>query len=383
MLKDDQKKICVGITGQAGFIGSILFNTINHEKSIFQAIPFEDNYFQDPVRLQEWVFKCDTIVHLAALNRHDNPEFLFETNVQLVKLLISAIEKTKSKAHIIFSSSSQEERDNAYGRSKKEGRSLFEQWSRKSNTCFTGMVIPNVFGPFGLPYYNSVVATFSHQLTHNEQPKIDTDSNLKLIYSGDLVEEILKIIKERRNIPYYFVPYSYEKTVSEILEILLRFKSDYLNKSVFPKLESYFEIDLFNTFRSYIDISSHFPRKFIKLTDNRGSFVETLRLLGGGQVSFSSTNPGITRGNHYHTRKIERFAVIKGRARIELRRIGTSDVITFILSGDEPGYVDIPIWYTHNLTNIGTDDLFTIFWVNEFFDEKNPDTYFENVIISN
>ena len=128
-----------------------------------------------------------------------------------------------------------------------------------------------------------------------------------------------------------------------------------------------------------MDIANHFPVKFVEHTDLRGSFFEVIRLGIGGQVSFSTTVPGITRGNHYHTRKIERFAVIKGKALIQLRRIGTDEVLDFYLNGEEPSYVDMPIWYTHNIKNIGEEVLYTNFWINEFYDNKDPDTYFENV----
>ena len=128
-----------------------------------------------------------------------------------------------------------------------------------------------------------------------------------------------------------------------------------------------------------MDIENHFPVKLKQSTDERGSFVETIKLNSGGQVSFSTTKPGITRGNHFHTRKAERFAVIKGKARIQLRRIGTDKVLNFELDGNEPSYVDMPVWYTHNITNVGDDDLYTIFWINEFFDPDDPDTFFEKV----
>jgi UDP-2-acetamido-2,6-beta-L-arabino-hexul-4-ose reductase len=128
-----------------------------------------------------------------------------------------------------------------------------------------------------------------------------------------------------------------------------------------------------------MDIGNHYPVKLKKNTDQRGSFVETIKSVPGGQVSFSTTKSGITRGNHYHTRKIERFAVIHGQARIQLRRIGTTEVLNFDLSGDEPSYVDMPVWFTHNITNTGTDELLTIFWINEFFDAADPDTFFESV----
>jgi len=128
-----------------------------------------------------------------------------------------------------------------------------------------------------------------------------------------------------------------------------------------------------------MDIENHYPVKLKKNTDDRGTFVETIKSGLGGQVSFSTTKPGITRGNHFHTRKIERFAVIKGKAQIQLRRIGTDKVMNFELDGNEPSYVDMPIWYTHNITNVGNEELYTIFWINEFFDPNDPDTFFENV----
>lgn len=139
------------------------------------------------------------------------------------------------------------------------------------------------------------------------------------------------------------------------------------------------DVALFNTYRSYIDLESIFPRKLKLNSDERGTFVETIRLGVGGQVSFSTTFPGITRGNHFHTRKIERFTVISGKALIKLRQIGTNRVFSFELNGEDPAYVDMPVWYTHNIKNIGSTELLTQFWINEWYDESNPDTFFENV----
>ncbi|WP_449437262.1 polysaccharide biosynthesis C-terminal domain-containing protein [Pedobacter steynii] len=313
------------------------------------------------------------------MNRHNDPQVLYDTNLNLVKRLISALKVTNSKAHVLFSSSSQEERDNLYGKSKKEGRELFIDWARNYGGTFTGLVIPNVFGPFGNPYYNSFIATFSHQLSHNEQPKIEVDSEVKLIYVGDLVKSIINEIRSKIGNDLYVIPHTDEQKVSHILELLESYKSLYLASGAIPNLRSAFELNLFNTFRSYINIGEHFPIKFTKHSDPRGAFVEVIRLNVGGQVSFSTTVPGVTRGNHYHTRKIERFSVIKGKALIQLRQIDTDQVLDFYLSGDEPAYVDMPIWYTHNIKNIGDDELYTIFWINEFFDPNDPDTYFENV----
>lgn len=379
MYQEKGKMIKIGITGQAGFIGTHLFNFFGVKKDEVVRIPFEDKFFEDNFKLEEFVRQCDVIIHLAALNRHNDPQTIYDTNILLVKKLLKALDSTGSKPHILFSSSTQEERDNMFGKSKREGRVLLANWAKENNAKFTGLVIPNVFGPFGNPYYNSVVATFSHQLTHNEEPKIEVDAQLKLIYIGDLVELIWKTIKDKDYREEYKIPHTSEKKVTEILELIKIYKTSYMDKGVFPVLINRFEVNLFNTFRCYMDIQNHYPVKLTMNTDNRGTFVETIKTGLGGQVSFSTTKPGITRGNHFHTRKIERFAVIKGKARIQLRRIGTEKVLNFYLDGNEPSYVDMPVWYTHNITNVGNEDLYTIFWINEFFDPDDPDTFFEKV----
>ncbi|HZK07432.1 MAG TPA: NAD-dependent epimerase/dehydratase family protein [Bacteroidales bacterium] len=387
--------IKVGITGQAGFVGTHLYNTLGLSPEKFERIPFEDDFFKDVTRLEKFVSQCDAIVHLAAMNRHNDPQVIYETNIGLVKQLIAACESTQSTPHILFSSSTQEERDNLYGKSKKEGRQLFEQWADKNNAQFTGFVIPNVFGPFGNPYYNSVVATFCHQLTHNETPKIDVDGEIKLIYVSELVVHFINNIKlhsvaqsktQRNTVQNSAklcetikIPHTATIKVSALLATLTTFKDDYFTKGMIPNLDTPFDRNLWNTFLCYIDHESFFPYHLKLNTDDRGSFVETVKLNSGGQISFSTTLPGITRGNHFHTRKAERFAVIKGNAKIELRRIGTDEVLSFELDGDKPSFVDMPIWYTHNITNIGNEELYTIFWINEHYDADDSDTYFEKV----
>lgn len=377
----------IGITGQAGFVGTHLFNTLGLYPEKYLRIPFEDSFFSDKEKLNGFVRSCDIIVHLAAMNRHNDPEVIYRTNISLVTQIIEACKSTNSKPNILFSSSIQEERDNLYGKSKKEGRRLFEQWARENDSKFIGLIIPNVFGPFGNPYYNSVVATFCHQLTHDENPKIDIDGEMKLIYVGDLVGFIIKEIqyksnentKTKSNCETILVPHSIVIKVSELLEKIISFKENYLINGTIPDLDNPFDRNLFNTFLCHIDHSKFFPF-FLKLnTDNRGSFVETIKLHSGGQVSFSTTVQGITRGNHFHTRKAERFVVIKGKARIELRRIGTDKVFSFELDGEQPSFVDMPVWHIHNITNIGEEELYTIFWINEHFNAEDPDTYFEKV----
>lgn len=376
--------IKIGITGQAGFVGTHLYNTLGLFPEAFERIPFEDNFFEQDNLLRAFVKQCDVIVHLAAMNRHPDVQVIYETNLRLVRQLIAAMEAEQVTPHVLFSSSTQEERDNEYGRSKREGRELLAQWAARNQASFTGMVVPNVFGPFGLPNYNSFIATFCYKLTHGETPQIVQDSTVRLIYVGSLCRHIIEKIRmvNQSNevmIERHEIPYDFERSVSGILSLLEQFKIQYFDQGYIPELQDLNDINLFNTFRCYMDQDTRFPVKLTRHSDPRGVFVETIRLGIGGQISFSTTVPGITRGNHYHTRKIERFTVIKGKARIQLRRIGTSKVLDFYLDGKEPAYVDMPVWYTHNITNIGDEELYTQFWINEWYDPKDGDTYFEKI----
>jgi len=377
--------IRVGITGQSGFVGTHLFNTFGLYPDRFLRIPFKDAFFENKLDLQDFVLSCDVIIHLAALNRHNDNNVILNTNVALVEQIIQACKASNSSPHILFSSSTQEEKDNIYGQSKKKGRELFENWALSTGALFTGLIIPNVFGPFGNPYYNSVVATFCYQLSRNETPKIEIDGDLKLIYVADLISCIIKKIEDASliigsaKIERYEVPYNLTIKVSSLLNKLTLFKNQYFENGTFPDLSNSFDRNLFNTFLSYVDHNSFFSFPLKKYIDDRGSFVEVVKSNSGGQVSFSTTLPGITRGNHFHTRKAERFAVIKGKARIEFRRIGTEEKFIFELDGRRPSFVDMPVWFTHNITNIGDDEVYTIFWINEIFDSTDPDTFFELV----
>ncbi len=369
----------IGITGQEGFVGKHLYNTLGLFPEEFERIPFKKDFFTDEVLMNQFVAQCDVVVHLAAMNRHEDPQVIYDTNINLVRQLIHSLETTQSKAHVLFSSSTQEEKDNLYGKSKKEGRQLIIDWAKRAGGNFTGMIIPNVFGPFGLPNYNSFIATFCYKLTHNETPVVLVDSNVQLIYVTELVNSILTQIRAQQGNPEWYIPHTSESKVTEILALLQTYKDQYLEKGIIPALKSVFETNLFNTFRCAMDVAHHFPVKFTQNIDSRGAFVEIIRLNVGGQVSFSTTVPNITRGNHFHTRKIERFAVIKGKALIQLRQIGTENVLNFELDGSEPAYVDMPVWFTHNIKNIGEEELYTLFWINECYDPNDPDTYFENV----
>ena len=361
----------LGITGQEGFIGTHLYNFLKIHSDI-NIIPFENNYFSDGRKLSEFVKNCDIIVHLAGKNRDENENEIYNSNIQLVKKLIKSFENNSVSPHVVFASSTQESNKSAYGKSKLKARELLENWARINNSVLTSLVIPNVFGPFCKPFYNSFISTFCYQFTHDEEPKIIIDTKKKLIYIDNLVKVIFEILHSKNSgVSVIKIPFDVEKNVSEIFLLLNEFYKKYYLNHIIPDITMPFELALFNTFRSYIEIDNYFPINLVKHQDNRGSFSEIFKSFSGSQISFSTTKPGITRGNHFHTRKIERFVIIKGDALLKLRRIGKEK--------EFPAFIDIPIWYTHNIQNIGSKEMVTIFCINEFYNPNDPDTFIEKV----
>jgi UDP-2-acetamido-2,6-beta-L-arabino-hexul-4-ose reductase len=370
--------IKVGVTGSNGFIGWHICSTLQLDAIKFELIEFDRNWFNESNYLDVFVSKCDIIIHLAGFNRHSEETLIYNTNIFLAKSLIESFTRTGFKGQVIFSSSIQEERNNTFGNSKKVARELFANWAKITGAKFHGVIIPNVYGAFGLPFYNSVISTFCHQLVNNESPKIENDVKLNLIYINDLVEDIIALFNTVSN-DKLIIKHTDTIMVSEILKILINFKYKYFTNGQIPSFNNQLEINLFNTIRSYLDLKNHYPVKYKNNIDERGNFVEIIRLETGGQISYSTSKKGVVRGNHFHKRKIERFSVIKGKAQIQLRKIGSTEIFNYYLSGDEPAYVDMPIWYTHNIKNIGDEELYTMFWINEFYDTNDPDTYFVKV----
>ena len=360
-----------------GFVGSHLRDCLKTKEDI-ELLPFEDSYYERPEKFIDFAKQADVIVHLAGVNR-DEPEVVYQKNVELMEKLLEYINASGNKPYILFSSSTQIERDNEYGKAKKKAMELLEKWSRDNNTPAISMVLPNVFGDSGRPFYNSVVATFCYQVTHGEEPTILKDGQMTMIYINDLTSGIYNLINnppEKYNINY--VQARAELKVTQLLALLNKFKDFYYNRGMVPEIKTDLERDLYNTFITYMD-NADWQRNLKLNTDQRGSFVEVFKLEKGGQVAFSTTKPGITRGNHYHIRKSEKFCVVSGHASIKLRRVGTDKIIEYKVSGEQPAWIEMPIYYTHNITNIGDTELVTLFWINEHFNPDDPDTYYEEV----
>lgn len=366
-------RIRIGITGSSGFLGWHLRCRL-HGVNDIEVTHANEDAFADKSKLIDFVSKCQVIVHLAGMNRGDEEE-LFKTNISLSTKLIDACVAAGKSPHIIFASSIHISRDTAYGRSKRISSEMFRDWERRSGGRFTDLILPNVFGEHGRPFYNSVVASFCYQLADGQKPAVIEDKVIELIHAQTVARIIREAAEDR--LADTIQPTGSSISVSELLDKLNGF-ADLYRRAIVPRLDDDFDVDLFNTYRSFL-YPKNFPVVLDLHQDLRGSLFEAVKTLHGGQCFFSTTRPGITRGNHYHIRKFERFLVVKGDAVIRLRRLLVEDVVEFAVSGENPCFIDIPTLHTHNITNVGDGDLMTLFWTNELFDPGQPDTLPENV----
>ena len=309
------------------------------------------------------------VIHLAGMNRGDDAE-VARTNIDLTQQLIAALEQVGSRAHVMFSSSTHIERDTPYGASKRQAAELLSVWAARSGGTFSNVILPGVFGEGGRPYYNSVVSTFCHQLASGETPTPHADSPIEQIHAQEVARLFERLMRERHGGDLR-VP-GHAMTVYGLLDTLQQMRALY-DQHIIPDLREDIRRDLFNTYRSYL-YPQRYPVPLTLHSDARGSLFEAIKSPNGGQSFLSTTHPGITRGNHYHTRKVERFLVVGGQADICLRHVLGQEVQRFRVSGEQPSYVDIPTLHTHNITNTGSGELMTLFWTHELFDPAAPDT---------
>jgi UDP-2-acetamido-2,6-beta-L-arabino-hexul-4-ose reductase len=280
---------------------------------------------------------------------------------------------------VLFASSTQRNHSTPYGRSKKHGEELLREWARGTGNRLTVLEIPNVYGPGCRPNYNSVVATFCHQLARGQQPVIADDRQIELAWVHDVVDSIAEIAGEPANgIRDVRLPGTACLTVSELLNKLQSIRDSYFRENVVPDLSDPLNARLYATFLSYVELHDHRHRPQVH-SDARGQLCEILRLSCGGQIFFSTTKPGVIRGNHFHSRKVERFCVLRGEAVIRIRPVGSDHVRAFHVSGNAPEFISIPPMHTHQIENVGNDELLTMFWCNEIFEPADPDTYYDQV----
>ena len=363
----------IGVTGSAGFVGGHLVNYLRHVRQV-EVATYDVPDFADEAALVAFANEVDVVVHLAAVNRDEDERRLHDTNVRLVERLVAGCAQAVAPPAIVFSSSTHIDRDTLYARSKRRGMELLEAYAKTSGTRAVNLVIPNVFGPFAQPKYNSVVATFCHRIARGEAVEIHQDAQLDLIYVNELVGDITGAALGEVSGRVDVAP-RHRLGVAALARRLSDMHAGFSESGTVPDLYEATTRALFNTYYCYW-YAAHGQRAFVKHTDPRGSFIEVARTLGRGQFSYSTTVPGVTRGNHFHTRKAERFAVIAGRARISVRRVGQEEARHFDLDGEQPGYVDMPVWHTHNITNTGEDTLVCLFWISEPYDPTDADTFF-------
>jgi len=352
------------------------------EKDV-EVIPADIPEFSTAEALQEFVGKCDAIVHLAGMNRGTDEE-VYAANVGLAEQLAAACRALDVRPHILFSNSTHSLGDTRYGASKRDAAAVLAAWAGAEGGRFTDMVLPHVFGEHGKPFYNSVVHTFCHQVAAQENPEITGDGDLELLHASGVAAAALGSIRSAiadpsgneavGSVRLQGVPMK----VSELLARIVAFDESYRDLRTVPDLRDALDLCLFNTYRAAL-YPDFYPVELQLHTDDRGSLFEAVRELNGGQTFLSTTRPGITRGNHYHYHKVERFLVVAGEAVIRIRRLYDDVVKEFHVSGARPVFVDMPTLHTHEITNVGDGDLLTLFWAHEVFDPESPDTVWEEV----
>lgn len=365
------------VTGANGFIGK---NLIVELKNRNYMNIYEYDKDTDPLMLDKFCGEADFVFHLAGVNRPKAQTEFMEGNFGFTSDLLNALKRTKNNCPVMIASSIQAELDNPYGKSKKAGEDLMYSYGEETGAKVLIYRFPNVFGKWCRPNYNSVVATFCHNAA-NSLPIQVNDPNvvMKLVYIDDVVNELINALEKKENRVDSFceVEKVYSITLGEVVDLIYSFKKSREDRSV-PNMLDAFTKKLYSTYLSYLP-EDKFGYDLKMNTDQRGSFTEFIKTPERGQVSVNVSKPGITKGNHWHHTKNEKFLVVSGEGVIRLRRIDTNEVIEYYVSGEKLEVVDIPTGYTHNIENLGIANMVTIMWANESFDPKNPDTYYMEV----
>ncbi|GAB7306469.1 MULTISPECIES: capsular polysaccharide biosynthesis protein CapF [Enterococcus] len=365
------------VTGANGFVGKNLVAELKNKgySDIFGYDIDTPDYLLD-----EYCLKADFVFHLAGVNRpKDDSEFM-EGNFGFTSLLLDKLKEYNNTCPVMISSSIQAALDNSYGKSKKAGEDLLLSYQEDTGAKVYVYRFANLYGKWSKPNYNTVVATFCYKIARDEEVTVnDETAKIELCYIDDVVKELLQCLEGNPTSKegYCVVPETDTITVGILRDLIVSFKDSRQNLSV-PNLSNRIEKNLYSTYLSFLP-ENDFSYPLKMNIDDRGSFTEFLRTEDRGQVSVNISKPGITKGDHWHHTKNEKFLVVSGEGVIRFRKIDSEEVIEYFVSGEKLEVVDIPVGYTHNIENLGSSDMVTIMWVNEPFDSQNPDTYYMEV----
>ena len=364
------------ITGAAGLLGWHLRCRLSVlEAGKYQVVALDREGFNDDLHIKAALVGAEAIVHCAGINRASDDE-LERGNEDLAQRLADVLSELEIKPHVLYANSIHRDKENSYGRGKSRANTILSEWASSVGAAYSELVLPHVFGENGRPFYNSVVFTFCHQIIEGEQLAVDPNGQLELLHAQDIACQIVDLIQRGHEgecrLRGRVIP------VAEVVGRLSAMYDSYVN-DIIPDLRDRFDLQLFNTLRSFL-YPGYYPKSLKLHADSRGALFEAVKNRNGGQAFLSTTKPGITRGNHFHFSKVERFLVIRGQAVIRLRRLFDDEVVEFHVAGDSPVYIDMPPLHTHSITNTGDDELMTLFWSHEIFDPEAPDTYFLPVL---
>jgi len=378
------------VTGADGFIGKNLCAQLRNIKEgkdkSFGEIKIDEIYRYDidtPIKLlDEYCKNANFVFNLAGVNRPENKDEFLKGNFGFTINLLNNLKKYHNTCPVMISSSTQALFDNAYGRSKKAGEELMFKYSMETGTKVLVYRFPNVFGKWCKPNYNSAIATFCYNIANDLPITISNRENqLNLVYIDDLVEEMIAALKGREHCEgdLCFVPVTHNATLGQIVDILFSFKEIAKTLQI-PDMGNPFTNKLYATYLSYLP-TDRFSYPLKMNVDDRGSFTEIIRTTDRGQFSVNISKPHIIKGNHWHHTKSEKFVVLSGRGVIRFKKVDDYDskVIEYFVSGEKIEVVDIPTGYTHNIENLGNNDLVTLMWASETFNPEKPDTFFEQV----
>jgi UDP-2-acetamido-2,6-beta-L-arabino-hexul-4-ose reductase len=365
------------ITGAKGFVGKNLVAEL-HNQGFSDLLEYDID--TPPALLDEYASACEFVFHLAGVNRPENPGEFMTGNYGFTLQLLNALKNAGNKAPIVITSSTQAALENAYGQSKKAGEDLLFDYGRETNTPVYVYRLSNVFGKWCRPNYNSAVATFCYNIANGLPIQLNNpDADMKLVYIDDVLSSFTGLLKSSSSQDSGFKEVNpvHEIKLGGIADLIYSFTESRGNLQV-PDMGDGFTRKLYSTYLSYLPVDK-FSYPLTMHTDSRGSFTEFLKTKERGQVSVNISKPGITKGNHWHHSKNEKFLVVSGMGVIRFRKIDSTEITEYHVTGENLTVVDIPCGYTHNIENTGDTEMVTVMWVNEIFDINRPDTYFLDV----